>query len=344
MATQDRINEFMQLSEEIHGIDRDRLLRKSLGTVSLQQDFEPKLEEILRRTRFAMDYVAEVPDNCINRIISGFRNILNEINAQIGRPDEEYVAQRVSFLTNVQSYLEDLKLHWAPIMIEAIESRGLLDDKGIQLEYEKSIEALKTTSENTLQQLRTEAQKTISDAEELAKQIEDRARFTASGISVREAQKQFSEAQTRIDRRVNTWALIGSICIALFIGAICLFWSTDLPDQWRWEVIYHSVIRISLLAALGTITAFSLRIFRAHLHMSEKNQHRQRIANSMAAFVESASTPEQRDQILGQLVESIVQFGNSGLLQQEDENTYRPKMTIDSIIRSLSTGSGKQQG
>ena len=57
----------------------------------------------------------------------------------------------------------------------------------------------------------------------------------------------------------------------------------------------------------------------------------------MGAFVESAATPEQRDLILSQLVESVVQFGNSGLLQKEDDHLYRPKMTIDSITRTLTS-------
>ena len=75
--------------------------------------------------------------------------------------------------------------------------------------------------------------------------------------------------------------------------------------------------------------------------MSEKNRHRQRVANSMEAFVQSAVTPEQRDLILSQLVESIVQFGHSGLVQREDDYAYRPKMTIDSISRTLPTSHQK---
>ncbi len=80
-----------------------------------------------------------------------------------------------------------------------------------------------------------------------------------------------------------------------------------------------------------------MKILRAQLHMCEKNRHRQRVANSMEAFVASAVTPEQRDLILSQLVESVVQFGNSGLVQREDDHAYRPRMTIDSINRNLST-------
>jgi len=70
--------------------------------------------------------------------------------------------------------------------------------------------------------------------------------------------------------------------------------------------------------------------------MSHHNRHRQRVANSMEAFVQAAITPEQRDLILAQLVTSVVDFGTSGLLSKEDDAIYAPKMTIDSITRTIS--------
>ena len=109
------------------------------------------------------------------------------------------------------------------------------------------------------------------------------------------------------------------------------------PSGQGWQLIYYGAIKISVLTVIATTTAFCLKILRAHLHMSEKNRHRQRVANSMEAFVQSAITPEQRDLILSQLVESIVQFGHSGLVQREDDSVYRPKMTIDSITRTFPT-------
>jgi len=87
---------------------------------------------------------------------------------------------------------------------------------------------------------------------------------------------------------------------------------------------------------VGAAATFCLRILRAQMHMSQHNRHRQRVANSMEAFVEAAITPEQRDLILAQLVSSVVDFGTSGLLSREDDSVYAPKMTIDSITRMIS--------
>jgi hypothetical protein len=41
------------------------------------------------------------------------------------------------------------------------------------------------------------------------------------------------------------------------------------------------------------------------MHMREVNLHRQRIANSMAAFVEAAATAEQADVIFGRMVDAV---------------------------------------
>ena len=123
----------------------------------------------------------------------------------------------------------------------------------------------------------------------------------------------------------------------VFIGSALYFLSAEVPDQWQWQIIYKGVLRGSLIAFFGTITAFFLKMFRAHLYMREKNKHRVRVANCIEAFVNSAATEEQRDSILSQLVDSVTQFGSSGLLQREDDNVSRPKMSIESMIKTLST-------
>ena len=342
MANEALIDQLKNLSNEIENIDKDRLLRPSLGEEALQEDFVPRLEEIQRRFEFALQYASDVHDNQVQNILGPLEHIKSAIEGQASLSNADYVAQRSNFLTDIDAYLEELKQFWPPFVTAAVESRGFLEDEGVRREYERTIDSIKKESESALKQVQSEAEKTIAEARTLAEQIENRARLTASRISVEEAQKQFRDAQAALDRQVKLWSGLSAVCVAGFIGTAIYFANVDLPDQWRWHVIYHGAIRVSILTAIGTAAAFCLKILRAHLHMSEKNRHRQRVANSIGAFVESAVTPEQRDLILSQLVESVVQFGNSGLLHRGDENVYRPKMTIDSIMRSLSTSSPKE--
>ena len=341
MASEEQITQLRAVDAAIEKVDEEKLLRPSLGEEALKEEFAVKLAEIRRRAAVALEHAPEVHHSQMQGIIGSLQHIQAELEQQAERSNAEYVTQRPQFLTNIDNRLEELKQHWPALVAAAIEARGLLEDEGLKREYERTIKSIREESENTIRQVQEEANKTIEEAKTLADQIESRARLTASGISVDEAQKQFREAQTGLDRGVRNWTWWAIGGILAFIGAAVYFMKVDLPDEWQWQVVYQSAIRVTILAAVGTAAAFCLRMLRAHLHMSEKNRHRQRIANSIAAFVDSAGTAEQRDMILSQLVDSVVQFGNSGLITRED-NVYRSKAVTDSLVRAMFTSSTKQ--
>ena len=342
MANEEQITQLRAVSAAIEKVDEDKLLRPSLGEVALQEEFAAKLTEIRRTAAVALEHAAEVHHNQVQGIIGSLQQIQTELEQQADRTNEEYVTHRPQFLTSIQTRLEELKQYWPSLVAAAVEARGFLEDEGVKREYERTIESIREESKKAIQQVKEEATKTIEEARTLAEQIESRARLTASGISVEEAQKQFREAQSGLDRREHVWTGVAAGSVLVFIAVAIYFTTVDLPKDWRWEVIYHSAIRVTILAAVGTAAAYCLKILRAHLHMSEKNRHRQRIANSIAAFVDSARTPEQRDMILSQLVDSVVQFGNSGLVHRDDDNVYRSKAATDSIVRAMFVGSTKE--
>ena len=336
MASDTSIKQLQDLLEVIVNIDKDKLLRASLGEEALGEGFASTLAEIQKKVEFVLQYAHNLHDQQIGNILSILVEVGKEFKRQADCSNVDYVARRQQFLGTVSGSLERLKQFWSPVVTAAVEARGFLDDEGVRREYEHTIESIKKESKTALQQVKEESNKTIEEARTLAKQIEDRARLTAAKISVEEAQKQFREAQAALDRRVKVWAVLGSVGVSGFLG-VAIWFATMNPSGQGWQLVYYGAIKISVLTVIATTTAFCLKILRAHLHMSEKNRHRQRVANSMEAFVQSAATPEQRDLILSQLVESIVQFGHSGLVQREDDSVYRPKMTIDSITRTFPT-------
>ena len=112
----------------------------------------------------------------------------------------------------------------------------------------------------------------------------------------------------------------------------------DLPTEWNWSIGYLSIIRIGVLGLISTIIGFGLKMLKANLHMHQHNLHRKRLANSMAAFAESAMTNEQRDLILSQLVESVSNFGTSGMINKDSD---KGGISIDSITKTVSTMKGK---
>lgn len=334
MATKSQLDNLKKIVEGIRAVDRDKLLRSSLGEESLATLFGSKLELLDKKIEFALEFASDVNDNVVSQVASLLNNIKNEMDAQAKRSNAEYVAQKSGFLSNVENYFESLLQHWPPFITAAIEMRGFLQDEGIKKEYQKAIETMRNEATATLKLVKEESEKTIGEAKKLAQQIEERARKTAAHISVEAAQEQFRDAQKDHNKKVKLWSILTGLSIVTFILTAIYLASVKFPEEWQWHIVYYTAIRITILTAVGAVSAFCLKILRANMHMSAHNLHRQRVANSLAAFVESAVTPEQRDLILAHLVDSIVTFGSSGLLKEED-SIYSPKMTIDTITRNI---------
>jgi hypothetical protein len=318
-----------------HTIDPTRLLRPSLGEESLESVLKPKLDDLAKRLHFALKYAPQVNDVYVNHVHNYLNTINQHLNSQAQRSNADYVSNREAFLQAFSEQVEVMKQHWAHFVAAAVEARGFLDDEGIRNEYQNAVEALKKEAKTTLESMKEETKKAIDEAKLLAEQIENKARRTATKTSVEEAQKQFKEAQAEHDRQVKSWARASVVSLGIFFIVAIVFLFYKLPDNETWQVVYHTAIRVTILASIGAVSAFCLRILRAHMHMRQHNLHRQRVANSISSFVESAATPEQRDLILAHLVEAIALFGSSGLIQKTDDNIYTPRMTIDSIARTF---------
>jgi hypothetical protein len=339
MASGQSYSNFITTIKPIKEIDKGRLLRGTLGEESLEQsDFVKTFQTIVNNADFAARYADRVDDGSLNNARNVFEQLKNTLDAQQKRTNAEYVSQKANFLNQVSSLLEQLRQFWPPFVTAAVEARGFLEDEGIREEYQRTVSNMKAQAEESLKHVQQESEKVLGEAKKLAQEIEDRARKTAAHISVEAAQKQFQEAQVTLKSEVKLWAWLSVGATAAFIAVAIILAKIHLPEGMKWDVIYFAAIRITILTAVGAMATFCLRILRAHMHMSQQNLHRQRIANSMAAFVESAITPDQRDLILAQLVTSVADFGSSGLLSHEDDTVYSPKMTFEAITRTLSSG------
>jgi hypothetical protein len=192
--------------------------------------------------------------------------------------------------------------------------------------------------------MQAEIESAIQSAREEAKSIFQLAQQTAQGVSLDEVQKQFATAADECYTAVKLWAALSGIFVVFFVIIIVGFlnWWTPTFLGAAGEkgapgsAIYQTVIRVTILTAVAAIATFCLRVFRAQMHMREQNLHRKRVANSMAAFLGAASSPEQRDVILGRVVDAITAFGNSGLLTDGDETMSPAKVILESIPRAIS--------
>lgn len=336
MATPDLIAAMKATFDGLKAIDKDRLLRPNIGEESLlQAGFTDTYERIMRRATFAVEYGATVDNNVLASTRNIFETLRNTLDNQAKLPNPGYVSQKANFLQQVSGNLEQLNQYTPHFVAAAVEARGFLQDEGIRKEYHKTVEEIRAQAQESLRQVKEESSRTIEEARKLAQQIEDRARKTAAHISVEAAQEQFRLGQEDLDKNVQLWAALSIGSIVTFVVFAVYLANVHFEELPNWHVIYFAAVRITILTAVGAVATFCLRILRAQMHMSQHNQHRQRVANSMAAFVEAAVTPEQRDLILSQLVYAVVDFGSSGLIPKEEDVVYSPKMVIDAVSRSM---------
>ena len=332
---QETINEFELAFKNLDSIDKHKLFRSTLGNESLQSALEPKLTKTLNKFRIALEYAPAVSDTHIRPMIGLLQNLHEELNAQAQRESAEYIQNREGVLSALDSINEEILQNWPAVVAAAIEARGFLEDEGIRKEYKNAAENLKMQATSTLDSIKEESQKILDGAQEVADQIEKRARRTAARVSVEAAQEQFKAAQEHHDEQVKLWTKISGTSGGVFVGFGVLLWFVELDSSGPWQPLYYTALRLFLLGALGAFLAFCLRTLRAHSHMREQNLHRQRVANSIPSFVDSAVNSDQRDQILSQLIHAVATFGNSGLVSGRDDFTTPTKLAVDSVLRQI---------
>lgn len=150
---------------------------------------------------------------------------------------------------------------------------------------------------------------------------------------------------------MKLWSWLTGGALVWFFTLAIFFWWGPSQYQWMqlgeergWAAAYHGLIRFVILSAVAALAGFSLKMLRAYMNMSERNLHRQRIANSIEAFVMSGQTPEVRDVILAHLVEAVSTFGISGILTKDTDSVGTPKLTAEAVTRLISSLTSSTKG
>jgi hypothetical protein len=69
--------------------------------------------------------------------------------------------------------------------------------------------------------------------------------------------------------------------------------------------------------------------------MIEHNQHNLRVTNSIEAFVAAVRTNEQKDLVLSKLVESVTEFGDSGIIGKEEKPSGLPYVIFEAMTKNV---------
>jgi hypothetical protein len=222
----------------------------------------------------------------------------------------------------------------------------------------REIESKSSESVQKIEAAVMEARTHIQSAAEQAAADLEAAKAKANEISVKGAQDQFAAAAVGLRSKARAWA---ALTAALFLALLAVLWWLLLRPPLLISLIvaalspqskqvalpvsvplliaasaYFTSIRLAIIGVLGIGLAFSLRMTRAYFHMIEHNHHKSRVTNSIEAFVASVRTPEQKDLVLSKLVDSVTQFGDSGILDKEtDKSAALPAVFFDAVTKNI---------
>lgn len=206
---------------------------------------------------------------------------------------------------------------------------------------------------NLTHKLQEEIRETAAEA---VKEYEQ-AKENASRISVNAARDQFESAERRLKIRAYLWTAFSVFFFtALIVGLVWLFNHPpsiigDIEDALKpgskttfpsvpFSLLlaasaYFTSVRLALIGVLSVGFAVSVRMMRAYIHMREHNEHKLRVTNSIEAFVAAVRTKEQKDLVLSKLVESVTEFGDSGILGKQSESTSLPSVMLEAITKNV---------
>jgi hypothetical protein len=221
---------------------------------------------------------------------------------------------------------------------------------------------IESKSSESLQKIEaavTKARTYIQTAVEEAATELEAAKAKANEISVKGAQDQFAAAAMGLRSKARGWATLTTALFLALLAILCWLLLRPPPlissivaalsPQSKQVVVpvsvplliaasaYFTSIRVALIGVLGIALAFSLRMTRAYFHMIEHNHHKSRVTNSIEAFVASVRTNEQKDLVLGKLVDSVTQFGDSGILDKEGDKSAAalPAVFFDAVTKNI---------
>lgn len=243
---------------------------------------------------------------------------------------EAFPKARAQALDDIQKARSDAKLE-----IQERSDAALKDLISFSEETHKGIRNRVEDAEKDLELVRTQARK----------------------ISVDSAQKQFENAERSLKFKASWWSAGTTFLFAAFFGVLMLFYlyppslisqvlealrprsaAAPLPVSIPLLITasaYFTGIRLAGLGVLAAAFAFSLRMTRSYFHMAEHNQHKLRVTNSIEAFVAAVRTDEQKDLVLSKLVESVTQFGDTGILGDKIDSGSLPSIVFETMTKNV---------
>ena len=357
MASDSQIEQLQRQIGNLSEFDWKQFTRPDLGVGSIAEEAEPIIDEINDFLELAQVYAPHLHVSTVESISQHIGSIRTALDQHTSLSRGQFIDEKENILNRLRSLADKLAL-WKPTLAGvAVLDLGLLNLQQLKAasdeSAEKHRERLADVAKDFLERASAKAEEIERNARAEATKLQEEAsrkhtaaNRTATGVSVKEAQEQFREAASHDKRQVTLWAsLVAATVTTLILSAMGFLrniGSTPLQvENIPWHaVIPEALLKVFILSTLAGAATFSFRMLRAYLHIAEKNRHRVRVANSIEGFLAATASESQRDLIHGRLTESIVNHGDSGLIQRERED-HSPTMSSDVIARLVAALPGK---
>ncbi len=322
------MKEFFKYMETL---DESKVYKEEFGNHSLIE-FKPKIEELKDKLEiikeFQNDFIEQSLNSRINSIFNQFKYLFEDL---IKSNENNFAEKKNQFINGFKTNFHQFDEIFPFFAVKKLYKDGFVSNndilfkvKSLQLELEK-IEQLKNVIQNKF------VEKQIEFDSHVETKISE-IRKTSSKISIKVAQDEFKNAIDRIKKNIKIWSFIsGGLTVSIIVLLIVFYCISDFSSS---NYIYQAIYKISIVGFLATLLTYSLKILKSNIHLKEANYHKQVMTNSLKAFVESGSTNEQRDLILIKILESLTNFGNTGLVEQSSESNQ--KMTFEYLTKYLS--------
>ena len=312
MATESKIKLFLERVQQFEALDKSRFYHTDLGNSSLEYELKDKFDSMINMLKIEIYQLFDFPDNDLQQIINSLQGITDFIGKVGTRNKSDFLGDRENILLSISSQIDAIMMHKPAFKIAKIDDILLDDVQTIRKEYKD----VKAKIESDLKGVRE----------------------SATGQSIEQAQLDFAEGAELNIKQAWLWGKISIFFIVAFIGFAIFLMFTGPGEIAGLEIAYYTAVRITLFFALATIIAFSLKILRANLLLRERNMHKGRLVNNLKSLI--AAAPEnQIELVLSILIQEISSFGNTGLLQKEDDSVSLVKNLVDIALKNKPTPS-----
>ncbi len=276
----------------------------SRGDINLVQFIAADLESM--PLNFLTTPMSQAIRRAIDQVISVFADI-NVFTTTTG----DVSGSRKNIANELRSVAEELYQKASPWIYLAYKQADTA--KNIQQlndpikEAETMLENAKTSAKNKLNSIDT---------------IVQTAREAAANVGVTTFTKQFGSEAVSLGKRSKKWLGATGVFAALTIlaGVLFYFWPKVGANADGWDTLRNIASKGTIIAVLFTGTVWCGHIYRALIHQSAVNRHRELSLKTFQAFVQATGNPHVKDAVLMAATKTIFANVPTGLVKSSGGN------------------------